>query len=244
MKTTPQRLGLVVLGLVIAGSNVIAFSTHQPSTPAGCDVITARRGFLAQSSAAATALLISSPAQARGRATLEQSYDRYSPRIRAGGAFYATELKQLVVSSDWKGIQNALQEPPKRQKSDLQKADAGVAERARQAGGFSDARVLVAADLFAAAFSESSLSAKTKTMQASVSKLRNVIAEMENVSKQATGEVGSGGLFGLGAKKPDQAAMSKKIRELYVEGGNAWNEYVLAANDSLALKFDKFDFVK
>lgn len=48
------------------------------------------------------------------------------------------------MNDDWAGIQNALQEIPKREKSDLSKPDAGVADRARQAGQFSDARVLVA----------------------------------------------------------------------------------------------------
>jgi len=83
-------------------------------------------------------------ASARGFATLEQAYERYSPRIRAGGEFYRKDLKVLVAKNDWAGIQNALQEPPKRRKEDLTKADAGVAARARQAGEFSDARVLVA----------------------------------------------------------------------------------------------------
>jgi hypothetical protein len=69
------------------------------------------------------------PAVARGRATLEQAYERYAPRVKTGGVFYQTELKNMVASSDWKGIANALQEPPARTKSDLQKADAGVAER-------------------------------------------------------------------------------------------------------------------
>lgn len=89
-------------------------------------------------------VFIQEPAFARGRATLEQSYERYAPRIKAGGEFYSNELKNLIDKNDWSGIKNALQEPPKRQKSDLQKPDAGVAERARQAGQFSDARVLVA----------------------------------------------------------------------------------------------------
>jgi hypothetical protein len=68
-------------------------------------------------------------AAARGRATLEQAYDRYAVRIKTGGAFYQNDLKMLVATADWKGILNALQEPPARTKSDLQKADAGVAER-------------------------------------------------------------------------------------------------------------------
>ncbi len=207
---------------------------------------TSRQDFLKQSFSlvGSTAVLLSSaPAQARGRATLEQSYERYAPRIKAGGEFYKSDLKKLVASGDFEGLKNALAEPPKRKKEDLSKPDSGVAERARQAGQFSDARVLVAADLFASAFSESSISPKTKKMQAAVAKVRNVVNEMQSICKQALGEESSGGLFGFGAKKVDKAALAGQIRSLYVEGGNAWNEYVLAANDELALQFDRFPFI-
>ena len=44
------------------------------------------------------------PAHARGRATLEQSYDRYSPRILAGGTFYSKDLKKAISKSDWAAI--------------------------------------------------------------------------------------------------------------------------------------------
>jgi hypothetical protein len=222
------------------------------------------------------------PAMARGRATLEQAYERYGPRIKTGGSFYQTELKGLIAQSDWKGIANALQEPPSRIKSDLQKVDAGVAERgsfcfhfhhgrwlmyltalgsqklnlpffllpsiitARQAGAFSDARVLVAAELLAGAFSDNSISEKTKKMQVAIAKVRTVVKELQAISTQALtgGETsGGGGLFGMGAKKTDPAALAKQAKTLYVEGGNAWNEYVAAANDSLALKFDRFSYI-
>ena len=86
---------------------------------------------------------------------------------------------------------------PSRQKSDLVKPDAGVAARARQAGQFSDARVLVAADLWASSFSESSISAKTKKMQESIIKVRDVIGEMQEVARLGLGEEKTGGLFGL-----------------------------------------------
>jgi hypothetical protein len=210
-----------------------------------------RQSFLHQISiggglvATATLFWNHQPAVARGRATLERSYERYAPRIRAGGTFYNTDLKQLVGKNDWEGVKNALQEPPERRKEDLQKSDAGVAARARQAGGFSDACVLVAADLFAGAFSDNSITSKTKTMQAKVEKLREVVQEMQKTARVALGEekVG-GGLFGLSAKKPSDAELAKTMRALYVAGGNIWNEYVYAANDDLALQFDRFDFVR
>lgn len=187
----------------------------------------------------------SKPALARGRATLEKTYERYAPRVRAGSAFYGTELRSMVAKDDWNGIKLALAEPPSRTAKDLTKSDAGVSARAKMAGGFSDARVLVAADLFAAAFSESSISEKTKKMQSLVAKEREIIKEMQIVARQALGEESSGGgFFGFGGKKPDKVELSKKMKELYVAGGNTWNEYIKAANDNLALQFDRFDYVK
>jgi hypothetical protein len=209
--------------------------------------ISSRQDFFKHVTAASVAVGVSliraEPAAARGRATLEKSFERYAPRVRAGGKFYATELRTLVGKNDWVGIKNALQEPPERKKEDLVKADAGVAARAKQAGGFSDARVLVAADLLAGSFSDNSIAPKTKKMQAAVADLREIVKEMQKVSRQALGEE-KGGLFGLGAKKPNEAELSKKMKELYVKGGNAWNEYVLAANDELALQFERFEYIK
>jgi hypothetical protein len=118
---------------------------------------------------------------------------------------------------------------------------------ARQAGGFSDSRVLVAAELLAGAFSDNSISEKTKKMQVAIAKVRTVVKELQAISTQAlTGDEktsGGGGFFGMGAKKTDPAALAKQAKQLYVEGGNAWNEYVAAANDSLALKFDRFNYI-
>lgn len=250
---------LPILTLTIGSASAfLAPSTTSQPSPSGTrlsageesDAVAGRLEFLqtAAVGAAATSLaLLTSqpePALARGRATLDQTYDRYAPRVKAGGEFYANDLKKLIAAADFAGIKNALQEPPKRTKQDLAKPDSGVAERARQAGGFSDARVLVAADLFAAAFSESSISPKTKQMQAAVANVRSVVEEMQSVAKQALGEEGSGGLFGFGGKKLDKNEAAKKLRDLYVQGGNAWNEYVLAANDNLALQFDRFSYIK
>lgn len=221
-------------------SNAMA-SKHTPT-------MVTRHDFMVSASAALTAgtLLTFLPdaALARGRATLEQSYERYVPRIKAGGEFYGKELRSLVGASDWAGIKKALADVPERTKEDLSKPDAGVAERARQAGGFSDARVLTAADLFAGAFSDNSISAKTKRMKTAIEKVRASVQGMQSVARQALGEEGGGGFFGLGKSKPNEAELKKKLREYYIDGGNAWNEYILATNDDLALKFDKLPFIR
>lgn len=59
------------------------------------------------------------PALATGRATLEQSYERYAPRIKAGGEFYQGDFKQMVAKADWEGIKVATGNVPPRKKEDL-----------------------------------------------------------------------------------------------------------------------------
>jgi hypothetical protein len=68
-----------------------------------------RENFLATCIATVTATATSSllsiePAEARGRATLEYSCDRYYPRLEAGGVFYANDLKRAIEKSDWAAI--------------------------------------------------------------------------------------------------------------------------------------------
>ena len=48
---------------------------------------------------------------ARGRGTLKESYDRYTPRIISGGKFYKNELKKLIEKNDWKSIKLATTAP-------------------------------------------------------------------------------------------------------------------------------------
>jgi hypothetical protein len=211
------------------------------------DAVSSRKDFLQASSilgfTAAVTLFTPEPAFARGRATLEKSYRRYAPRIIAGGNFYGDELRTMVEKNDWEGIKNALQEPPKRTKEDLNKPDAGVAARAKLSGGFSDAKVLVAADLLAASFSDNSISPKTKKMQDAVVRLREAVKGLQTTARQGLGEE-TGGLFGMGAKKLSPTELATNAREYYVAGGTAWNEFVFDANDELALQFDRFPYIK
>ena len=208
--------------------------------------LTSREHFFVQcaSLASISVLAPSQPAVARGRATLDQAYDRYTPRILAGGEFYKKDLRNLVAKNDFSGIKRALQEPPKKSKADRAKPDGGTTERASLAGGFSDARVLVAADLFAATFSDSSITEKTKKMQKEVEELRRIVQRMESVAKQALGEEeNGGGLFGFGAKKASKDELSKELKELYIQGGNTYNRYIFAANEGLPVQLAKLPFL-
>lgn len=70
-----------------------------------------RQGFISAGAVSTVALLIPTlpllipePAVARGRATLEFAYDRYSPRLEAGGTFYAKDLKNAIAKNDWAAI--------------------------------------------------------------------------------------------------------------------------------------------
>jgi len=215
--------------------------------PESSSDVQTRSNFLSTSTGAIIAagvFLDSRPTYARGRATLEAAYDRYTPRIIAGGKFYASDLRKLIEKNDWNGIKLATAEPPKRSKEDKSKIDGGIQERAAQAGQFSDARVLVAADLFAASFSDNSVSTKTKSMKDKVEKLRVVVKEMNLTARRALGEEkAEGGLFGFGAKQPSANELANTIRKLYVEGGNEWNEYVFAANDSLPIQLAKLPYL-
>ena len=193
---------------------------------------------------AATAILPAQPAYARGRATLEQAYERYTPRIIDGGAFYKSQLFGAVSKADWKNIVLATQEPPKKSKEDRILPDGGIAKRAAQAGGFSDARVLSAMDLYASTFSESSISPKTKAMKAEVEKLREVVEGLNKAAKIATGEEKSGGgLFGIGGKAPSSGELAKQAKDLYLQGGNAYNQYVFLANEGRPAQLAKIPFL-
>ena len=183
------------------------------------------------------------PAEARGHATLAQSYDRFAPRIVAGGKFFASDLRKLIERNDWAGLKAATSDPPKKTKEDRSKADGGIAERAAQAGGFSDARVLVAADLFASTFSENSISSKTKKMQDQVAALREVVQGINTAAREALGEDVGGRLFGFGGKK-STAELGKTVREFYAKGGNAYNAYIFAANAELPLSLVKLPYLK
>lgn len=240
-RLTMRIIYFLSFGLVASFSGKTAVNQHVVS------VGESRSDVLAKFSLATTGFLASSilPAQARGRATLDQSYDRYTPRILAGGEFYAQDLRRMIEKSDWDGIKTATAEPPKKSKADRSKADGGVADRAAKAGGFSDARVLSAADLYASAFSDNSISGKTKAMRQHVEALRDVVQKMNIASREALGEdLGGGGMFGLGGKKSSPSELSQQVKELYVLGGNEWNQFIYAANDELPLRFNKLPFLQ
>jgi hypothetical protein len=238
----PTMKLLTIFTIAILTSLVLSFQ-QSPQTPIKRD------DFLANGAATAltTALILTttptSPAQARGRATLDYAYERYVPRINEGGKFYKSQLYGAIAKGDWKGVAAATAEPPKKSKEDRTLQDGGIAKRAAQAGGFSDSRVLAAMDLFAATFSDSSISPKTKAMQAEVVKLREVVSGISKAARIANGEEKSGGLFGIGGKAPSNAELLKQVQELYLKGGNAYNQYVYLANDGLPVQLEKLPFL-
>ena len=80
-------------------------------------------------------------------------------------------------------------------------------------------------------------------MRQAVETLRATIEAMDLTARQGMGET-SGGVFGLGAKKVPQAELSLTMKKLYVQGGNAWNEYVYAANENMPLQYDRLEYIK
>jgi len=219
---------------------------HRNQSATRADFLNTSSSLMVSAAAVSSSLLLipTDPAFARGRATLEQAYDRYSQRILDGGSFYKGKLKTLIAKDDWSGIKNALIEPPKKSKEDRSKIDGGIAERAAMAGQFSDSRVLVALDLLAAQFSDNSISPKTKAMKKEVEQLRSVVSEMGSISRQALGEEGSGGGFlGLGKKQASKSILSKRTKELYIIGGNSWNKYMFLANEGLPSTLPKLPYL-
>jgi hypothetical protein len=85
-----------------------------PSSTITRTVFFQKVGVVGVATATATLLLDEKPAQARGRATLEFAYDKYTPRILAGGNFYKAQLKSMIAGNDFAGIKLALAEPPKK----------------------------------------------------------------------------------------------------------------------------------
>lgn len=236
---------IYISSLRAATSLNVAPSMNAPLPPSrGFMAETSRANFLQAACTAGLAFCLPTEATyARGRATLDYAYERYVPRIIEGGEFFKKELLSMIGKSDWSGIKSSLAEPPKKTRSDRSKADGGVADRAAQAGKFSDARVLVACDLFASSFSDSSISQKTKDMQKEVKELREVIMQMDLVARQALGEETPGGFFGIGAKKSSKEELSKRMKQLYLQGGQAWNRYIFAANDGLPVQLNKLPYL-
>ncbi len=223
---------------------VMSFTSSHPSSAAHSRGDFISSAVVAVASAAVVVIPLQ-PANARGRATLEAAYDRYTPRIIDGGKFFKGQLYGAIGKNDWKSIETATAEPPKKSKEDRALPDGGIAKRAAQAGAFSDSRVLSAMDLFAATFSESSISPKTKAMQAEVAKLRDVVQELNKAARIAQGEgKAGGGFFGVGGKTPStKTDLATEVKDLYMKGGNAYNQYVYIANDGLPVQLNKLPFL-
>jgi hypothetical protein len=83
-------------------------------------------------------------------------------------------------------------------------------------------------------------------MQAEVEKMRQVIRRIHLTAQIALGEEktpGSGGFFGFGAKVPSQSELAKEVRELYLLGGNAFNQYAYYANEGLPIQLNKIPYL-
>jgi hypothetical protein len=81
-------------------------------------------------------------------------------------------------------------------------------------------------------------------MKEEVEKLREVVLGLNKAARIALGEEKSGGgLFGIGGKAPSQGELTKEVKELYLKGGNAFNQYIFIANDGLPVQLAKLPFL-
>ena len=85
----------------------------------------------------------------------------------------------------------------------------------------------------------------TKSMKAEAEALRDVVSRMNKAARLALGEEkrGGGGLFDVVGKAPSQSELAKQVQELYLKGGNAYNQYVFLANDGLPVQLAKLPFL-
>lgn len=98
--------------------------------------------------------------------------------------------------------------------------------------------------MWAASFSDNSISPKTKKMKEQTAILAEVVDRMNTIAKIGLGEEKvSGGFLGFGAKAPSQTELAKELRELYMKGGNAWNQYIFLANDDLPVQLKRLPYL-
>jgi len=244
-KAFSQTVVFISLGFTSALSPS-SYKHALPSLSASSESFLSRADFLSAAvRISGVVTVLPQVAGARGRATLETAYDRYGPRIVDGSRYYEKDIRKMVASADWKGIKAATAEPPPKTKADRKKIDGGAAERAAGAGQLSDARVLVAADLWAGAFSENSVSVKTKQMREQVEILRRVTRGISRAALEGLGEAKpEGGVLGIGAKARSRTELQKDCAQLYIEGGNAWNKYISLSNEGLPSTMSKIKLIR
>ena len=73
---------------------------------------------------------------------------------------------------------------------------------------------------------------------------REVVQGLNKAAHISLGEEkAGGGLFGIGGKAPSQGELAKEIKDLYLKGGNAYNQYVFIANEGLPMQLAKIPFL-
>ena len=100
-------IGIFFLFSISAQAFAPNVSCFKAATSLNAENNFSRQEFLSAAVATTAASLVFSPiepVQARGRATLEFAIDRYYPRLEAGGAFYASDLKKAIEKNDWAAI--------------------------------------------------------------------------------------------------------------------------------------------
>lgn len=160
---------------------------------------------------------------ARGRGTQEAVFQRYQPRIREYGEFLKGDLAKIIDSGDWAALKAETA-------ADMSKKGSV----GRLYNGES------AMFLWAASFSETSKTKKTKDMDAQIDILTASRETLTSVAQKALGEAPkTGGFFGIGAKQdppPPTAVSQKQAKQAVIDAVKAYNVYVTINN--LGIPFD------
>jgi len=129
----------------------VAFVPQAPPPPRAALEAHDRRSLLGSATAGVVLLplMLPSEAFARGRGTQPAVFQRYQGRITSYGTFLKSELPKIIEAADWNALKEAVAADTKTKKGKIGKLYNGES----------------AMSLWAATYSETSITDKTKAMQ-------------------------------------------------------------------------------
>lgn len=213
--------GYIVGPSLIRKNGVSRTTVEMAANMESTDLTSRRDALFFVSTVAAGLTVLPGEAQARGRATQIKSWSRYGARVEGMRGWIAGSLKGMIKTADYAGIKEAT-EPKK-----------GVMNT-----------FLTAMDLWAATYSDASISPKTNAMMADNEALRTVQKDLYALSQKALGEEvkKSGGFLGIGAKekaKPTAAELNAEYVALFEKAKAAYNDYCELNNVGRPFEIDE-----
>uniref|UniRef100_A0A7S3K4D3 Uncharacterized protein n=1 Tax=Aureoumbra lagunensis TaxID=44058 RepID=A0A7S3K4D3_9STRA len=192
-----------------------------------------REKFLLQVSGTAlfTALPIDE-AFARGRGTQPAMFLRYQPRIAAFGSYLKSDVGKKIADADWTALKADVAADLKKKKGKIGPIYNGES----------------AMSLWAASYSETFITDKSKEMQEKVDEITQFRKSLESIALKGTGDglAKTGGFFGLGAKpepKPSDATLQKEAKAALTKAVKAYNDYVEINNVGIPFEINPLETI-